>query len=384
MKWNFLTLIPLIFILNLHLTCSTSGKRPEKDQDEIHLRKMAGQMIMAGFRGFHPHESPEIIRAIRSGVVGGVILYDWDADFKSFKRNIQSKAQLIKLIDGLKKEAPVPLWIAIDQEGGKVNRLKEKYGFPPSVSQQYLGSENNETVTRSYARISGRLLKNLGINVNFAPCADLNINPSNPVIAKYERSFSDEPEVVTTHSRWILEEYENFKVCGVLKHFPGHGSSREDSHKELTDVTGTWQETELEPYRNLIAENKVSMVMTAHLYQRHLDPDFPATLSRKILTGLLRENLGFDGIIITDDMNMKAITGYYGFEHAIELSINAGADILLYGNNLDYEPEIALKVQNTIVRLVYEGRIEKTRIEESYRRIMRIKEIYLAGTKETP
>jgi beta-N-acetylhexosaminidase len=379
-----ITFTPVFF--TLLLSCITN-KETKTETEKINkiseqkntplLDEMIGQMIMVGFRGFCVDEFSQIVKDIKTEKVGGVILFDYDVVLKSDRRNIKSKDQVAGLIKTLKKYAKHPLFIAIDQEGGRVCRLKEKYGFPKTVSQKYLGMLNDEKTTRSNAENIAILLNELGININFSPVVDVEVNPDNPVISRYERSFSSDPVIVASNAGWVIEEYQKHNVFGALKHFPGHGSSREDSHQGFTDVTLTWKEYELLPYEKLIDTGNIKFIMTAHIFNSNLDNDYPATLSKKILTDLLREKLKFQDIIITDDMNMKAITENYGFEQAIELSINAGADILLYANNISYDKHIAEKVFNAIKKLVNEGKIDPARIEESYDRIIDFKNKYL-------
>ena len=304
----------------------------------------------------------------------GVILFDRDVALASPVRNIESPAQVKSLINTLKSYTRVPLFVAVDQEGGFVARLKQKYGFPYNVSQQYLGNLNNDDSTRFYGHQTANTLIEAGFNLNFAPVVDLNINPENPVIGKIERSFSAKPDIVVHHAGLMIKEFHNQNIMSSLKHFPGHGSSTSDSHQGLTDVTNTWSEIELEPYRRLISGGFDDMIMTAHIYNGKLDENYPATLSNKIITGILRNQLQYKGVIVSDDMNMKAITEYYGLEKAIELSINAGVDILIFANNLIYDEEIAIKAQQIIKDLINSGKIKRTRIEESYNRIMKLKQ----------
>ncbi len=346
------------------------------------VESMIGQMIIAGFREPEITEDMPIAQSIKSGEVGGVILFDYDIVLRSNRRNIISPAQLTRLISQIKLlSQDMPLFIGIDQEGGIVSRLKEQLGFRASASQQALGTSNNEALTRREYSFSAEQLSRLGINLNFAPVVDLNINPDNPVIARYRRSFSADPQIVVRNAGFALDEFRRQNIIGVIKHFPGHGSSVTDTHLQITDVTETWTDSELIPYNELISSGITDIIMTAHIFNRNLDPDFPATLSRKILAGILREQLNFDGVIITDDMNMRAITDHYGFEEAIALAINAGADIILVGNNLVYERNIAHITYNTILNLFRSGIISEERIRESYRRITAIKRGYLFLTE---
>jgi beta-N-acetylhexosaminidase len=338
------------------------------------LEVKIGQMLLVGFRGFAVDAASPIVRDIRERHLGGVILFDYDTITKESIRNIQSPEQVARLVTTLRKqEASLPLFISIDQEGGKVNRLKERFGFPPSVSAQHLGTCNQPELTQKYADMTASTLAGLGINLNFAPSVDLNVNPQNPVIGRCERSFSPHPDIVCTHAAEWIACHQAYNVLCALKHFPGHGSSSSDSHLGFVDVTETWSSDELLPYERLIGSGGCDMVMTAHIFNARLDSTFPATLSRKILTGILRKELRYDGVIITDDMQMKAISAHYGFERAIQLAIEAGVDILTFGNNLSYDEDITAQAVAVIKNFVATGVISETRIEQSYQRIARLK-----------
>lgn len=340
---------------------------------QMDITEMIGQMIMVGFRGASLDDAAPIVRDLRAGRVGSVVLFDYDVPTKTYSRNVQSPQQLKALCATLQARAPTPLLIAIDQEGGKVARLKERYEFPPSVSQQYLGTLNDLNITREHARETARMLADAGINLNLAPVVDLNTNPDNPIIGKIERSFSADADVVTAHARAVIQAHHEFGVRTTLKHFPGHGSSRDDSHLGFVDVTPTWTRAELTPYARLIATGECDAVMTAHVFNAQLDPVYPATLSKPILTGILREQLRFDGVIISDDLQMKAIADHYGLETAIERALDAGVDILAFANNSVYDENIATRVVTIIEGLVQEGKLTRARIEQSYQRIMRLK-----------
>jgi beta-N-acetylhexosaminidase len=267
----------------------------------------------------------------------------------------------------------VHLFVAVDQEGGNVARLKERYGFRRTVSQQYLGSRDDLLVTRLFGLLTAETLAGSGINLNLAPVVDLNTNPDNPVIGRLGRSFSADHVAVTNHSLEVISAHHTQRVLTTLKHFPGHGSSREDSHLGFVDVTYTWSPLELEPYDKIIKAGLCDVVMTAHIFNANLDPDLPATLSEKTIGGLLRGRLNYDGVVMTDDLQMKAISDHYSFEDTIELAIHAGVDILTIGNNLMYGPGTARRAVAIISSLVQSGRIPPERIEQSYQRIMRLK-----------
>ncbi len=364
-KSVYLLLLLVFFFLP---ACQASAESDEN------LEPKVGQMLMIGFRGLEVDETSPIIKDIQAGRVGGVIIFDYDVALRKPIRNVASPAQLKKLVADLHAANPdIPLFVAIDQEGGRVNRLKEIYGFPPTVSRAWLGARNDLNLTSRYARETARTLSELGINVNLAPVVDVNVNPNNPVIGKLERSFSDNPLIVANQATQEILAHQLEGVLTALKHFPGHGSSNTDSHLGFTDVTLTWSDLELDPYRRILATVGADMIMTAHVFNSALDPNWPATLSPLIMQGLLRDQMNYQGVIISDDMQMQAITDHYSLEVALEQTIMAGADIIIFGNNLVYDEDVAEKAIAIIVRLVREGRIPEWRIQESYGRIMRLK-----------
>ncbi|MBR7167536.1 MAG: hypothetical protein IKD33_01860 [Bacteroidales bacterium] len=363
----------ILIIMSLLLSgnaCNAQYYSPE----DVELRKEIGQMLMIGFRGTEVTTGNTICRDISEYNIGGVILFEYDAPSQSRPRNITNLLQGQKLCRGLQKLANGNLLIAIDQEGGKVNRLKSKYGFPEFVSAKTMGIENNSPYTRECANLTAKTLKSIGINLNFAPCVDLDVNPNCPVIGKLGRSFSANPMIVIKHARLWIEEHNKLKVISSLKHFPGHGSSQTDTHLGIADVSNSWTETELIPYQALIDSQMVDMIMTSHVFNAQLDSVYPATLSKKILTDLLRNKMGYNGVIVTDDLAMGAMTKHYSLEDMLELAILAGADILCLSNNgTTYDPDIAPKAVQIIYNKVIDGKISRERIHQSYVRIQKLK-----------
>jgi beta-N-acetylhexosaminidase len=212
----------------------------------------------------------------------------------------------------------------------------------------------------------------MGINLDFAPVADVNVNPQCPVIGKIKRSFSKDPKKVTANCRSFISGLNKHEVAGCLKHFPGHGSSKADSHMGIADVTKTWSEAELYPYSELINTPLVFSIMPGHVFNARLDEKYPASLSSSTLS-ILRDKLGYEGVIITDDLQMKAIADHFGLKTTILKTIEAGSDILLFGNNIDYDPGIATKAIQIINDLIREGKLSRERIETSLNRIERFK-----------
>ncbi len=352
----------------------TQADAPNAPSGYHSLDEMIGQMLMVGFRGTVLDEKSPIIRDITEFHLGSVILFDRDVALGSKLRNIESPEQLELLTQSLQAHAHIPLFIGIDQEGGKVQRLKQERGFHETDSIAELASQPDDMLsTMSAAMLIGGQLEALGINLNFAPVLDVNINPDNPAIGLLGRSFSSNPRCVAAHAEVFIDILHDEGVLACVKHFPGHGSSATDSHLGLPDVSQSWSKAELIPFAAVIRSGRADMVMSAHLFNSSWDQDHPASLSHQVITGMLRENIGYRGVVVTDDLNMPAITDHYGLEEAIFLAIDAGSDILLFGNNLTFDPDIVPRAHAIITSLVETGRISPERIHASFQRIMRLK-----------
>ncbi len=348
------------------LTPFLLGSLSAQDRDSLDIK--IGQMLMIGYPGTSITTNDPVMEEIRAGKVGGVIF---------FEKNIAPKNSLFtmkEMIWKMQSNAPIPLLIAIDQEGGRVNRMKTKYGFPKSVTAEYLGTQPLDS-TRFYAELTAGTLSAMGINVNFAPVVDLAINPTNPIIAGVDRAYSDDGETVANYAAEVIKAHRKNHIATALKHFPGHGSSKEDTHNGMADVTNTWTEDELLPYKILNQQGLIDGVMSSHIINKELDPaGLPGTLSKPILTDILRNQIGYDGVIYSDDMQMKAITLHYGLEKAVLLGIQAGLDVLIFSNNIQDSEERTVDAVHDIIRnLVENGSISEDRINESYRRILRLK-----------
>lgn len=336
---------------------------------EVPLEKKIAQMIVLGFRGTEVSDSSDISYAIQDKGIGGVILFEYNI------APVDSESSLRRLCDQLQGFATTKLIISIDQEGGRVNRLKTKYGFAESVTAQYLGLINREDSSRYYYHLMANQLKTIGINVNFAPCIDLNINCKCPVIGVHGRSYGKSERTVNRHARFFIEEHKQSGIKTSLKHFPGHGSSLADSHLGFTDVTQTWKRRELKPYRYFMRKSLCDMVMVSHTFNSKLDPNYPATLSHLTIDSLLRKKMGYNGIVITDDMNMKAITSNYTFEQTMTLTINAGVDLIIISNNINGTKNRPTdEIIETIARLVQQGSISVQKINQAYDRIIKFKQ----------
>ena len=333
------------------------------------LTKMIGRMLIVGFEGSDVNKESQIVKDIQKYDLGGVILFDKNFHNPKKPKNITSPKQLHTLTTKLKNFANKPLFISVDQEGGRVARLKPAYGFVEIPSAKTVATYTQERVRTIYTK-EAKMLQNAGINLNFAPVLDLAIEPKNSVIYQLERSYGADPKKVAQIASLLIDAQNKEGIISVAKHFPGHGSSLSDSHKGFVDISQTWQPKELEPYKILIKEQKLDAIMTAHVFNKNLDPIYPATLSRKINQDLLRDQLGFKGVIISDDMQMKAITKHYSLKEATTDAINAGVDILLFGNQL--ATNTAKEIIDTIYAQVKAGKIPLKRIEEANQRIQNL------------
>lgn len=338
------------------------------------LRDKIGQMLLVGFRGLTVDEAGEVVADIRDRNLGGILLFDTDQPTHSAVRNVESPDQLTALVAGLQALARIPLLVAIDEEGGLVARLDQRHGFPPTVSAADLGAQNDPAVTRAAGDQIAATLASVGVNLNLAPVVDLNLNPTNPIIGALGRSFSADPDIVTAQAETFIEGHRAAGVSTTLKHFPGHGSSTGDTHLGVVDVTATWSAVELDPFRNIIRDALADAVLTAHVFNATLDPDNPATLSQPTITGILREQLGWDGLVISDDMQMGAIRQAYGYPDAVRLAILAGVDVLTIAQQQVYEPGIVAQTIDLIEGMVTDGSLTEARIDESYARIQALKQ----------
>jgi beta-N-acetylhexosaminidase len=348
------------------LLLGSFSKIHAQSRDSLDIK--IGQMILIGMPKAEVDSS--VLEEVKSGKVGSLIYFE-----KNIPKSSSAFASFKKMSWTYQKAAPIPLFICIDQEGGKVNRLKEKYGFTRSISAASIGKFKSLDSVRFYADATAATLAGLGINVNFAPCVDVAINPTNPVIVKLERSYSASEDTVTIYAKEVVKQHRKYGIVTALKHFPGHGSSKADTHLGLADVTNTWDSRELKPYKSLIDSGYVDGVMTSHIVNKNLDHKaLPGTLSKSILDSILRKKLGFNGVVFSDDMQMKAIASNYGLEDAIKLAVNAGVDIMCFSNNIQgVEERTVDKVHGIIKKFVASGEIPKSRIDQAFKRIMTLK-----------
>jgi beta-N-acetylhexosaminidase len=330
------------------------------------IRRHVGQLAFAGFAGL---ELPAELKGLaREFDLGGIIL---------FARNVEAPEQVAELARAAQSLAgELPLWVSVDQEGGRVARLRSPFTeWPPMIA---LGRSNDEGLARRFAMALAAELAAVGITLDFAPVLDINTNPSNPVIG--DRAIAERADVVARLGRRIIETLQAQGIAACGKHFPGHGDTSADSHKELPFVEHSpdrLRAVELVPFRAAI-EAGVAGLMTAHVIVASIDPDRPATLSRRLVHDLLRRELGFGGVIFTDDLDMQAIAAHHSPEAAAVGALVAGCDALLMCGP---DVEKHARMLEAVIHAVEDEALSLRGIEDAFARHRRMKERFLAGTR---
>ena len=367
-------LIALALALAAAIAATACGSDDLEARD-LTLHEAVGQMLLFGFPG--TEVEPAVAELLDEVRPGGLILFDYDVRSGGAQpRNISSPAQLEALTASLQRHSDIGLLIAVDAEGGLVNRLKQKYGFAVVVpSAAELGAADTQEASDIAAALAAQL-RSVGVNWNLAPVVDVNVNPDSPAIGALGRAFSADPAEVAEHARAFADAHLDESVVPTLKHFPGHGSAAGDTHLGVVDVTDSFvREVELAPYRMLFDDGYSGTVMTNHVVNRTLDPSaLPATLSATVVTDLLRNELGFDGVVVSDDMGMGAVVEQFTLEHAAVRAVAAGVDVVLIANQThDDEAENVLRVRDAILAAVASGEIAEERIYESAQRVLSLK-----------
>ena len=354
--------ITLLSIIAFALTSCTLFQHQPDDLD----RKIAS-LIICNFEGEELNESHHIRRDIQDYGLGGVILFDTHKGRPN--GNISSPKQLRKLTQELKGISPSGFFISTDQEGGKVARLSPSSGFTSFPSARDIGQSNEQRASYVASNIASSL-KHFGFNLNFAPVVDTGINRNN-FIWKKDRIYSQDVADVTVFSKAFIDAHKSEGILTTLKHFPGHGSSNNDSHVGFVDVSETWSPNELEPFAALVDD--APMIMSAHIFNKQIDAKYPATLSKLTIQELLREQLGYDGVVISDDLFMGAIKETYSLKESLKLCLNAGVDILLFVQNEGYDEKLVPKVVRTVRQLIIDKEVSYLRVEEAFLRVQKLK-----------
>lgn len=332
-----------------------------EEVSKMDLEEKIGQMIFAGVSGTTMDTGAQ--KLINQLHVGGIIFY---------KNNFENPTQTVELVNQIKAEnsSNIPLFLGVDQEGGRVIRLPGALtNFPPN---KQIGEVNNPEFSYKIGRLLGYELKEFGLNLDFAPVLDINSNPNNPVIG--DRSFGNNLEIVSKLGIETMKGIQSQKVIPTIKHFPGHGDTAVDSHLELPIVNKTLKELmklELIPFKRAMDEG-AEVVMVAHMLIPKLDKNNPASMSKVVMTDVLRKQLGFTGVIITDDMTMGAIVEHFDIGKAAVESVKAGSDIILVGHGYDNVD----KIQSALKSAIEKGEISQQRINESVERIIKLKRKY--------
>ncbi|OZU88919.1 beta-N-acetylhexosaminidase [Virgibacillus indicus] len=349
-----------------HISVVAQVDDDKSETDEI-IQKMSldekiGQMIFGGVSGIEV--TKETKKLIAGYNIGGFILYE---------NNMESPESTIDLLNQIKqtnKQNSLPVLLGVDQEGGRVSKLPGDLVSLPASGE--VGRKNDKQYSYEIGTVLGKQLQAFGFNLNFAPVMDVNSNPDNPVIG--DRSFGENPEIVSNFGIETMKGIQSQNIISVIKHFPGHGDTKVDSHLQLPTVNKSLkelQELELIPFEHVI-ENGADVVMTAHILMPEIDPEFPASMSEKIITGILRKDLDFNGVVITDDMTMKAITNNFDIGSASVQSVKAGSDIILVAHHY----KNIVSVIDAIKAAVKNGEITEERIDESVSRIIELKKKY--------
>ena len=335
----------------------------DEQLSEMSLKEKIGQLFIHTVAPLQTQRNKNnIYAAIKEYKVGGLL-------FSGGQLSDQ-----VLLTNYAQSLAEVPLLITFDGEWGLAMRLK---GTPRFPRNRVLGCIQDNELLYEYGKEVARQCKEIGVQINFAPVADVDVNPRNPVINT--RSFGGDPRNVAQKVVAYARGLEDGGVLSVCKHFPGHGDTEVDSHLGLPSLNhdlNRLKSTELVPFQTAI-NNGVDMVMTAHIMLPQIDKEYPATMSKKILTDLLRDEMGYKGVIITDDLDMQAISKHWDLGEAAIKSVEAGADILLVCHTIENQQ----KVYNAVVQGVNDGKIDENRIDESVRRILRLKYQYKLSDK---
>jgi len=342
-------------------TTASAAVEPKGPRDAA---TMVGALLMLGLPASAASEpSAQLLaRQITQGKVGGTVL---------LRHNVRDRQSLLSLSDLFASANPQVL-NAIDQEGGLVQRLSTDVGFEKIPRAQWVADNLNSIEARDLYFAAGRELRDAGFNLNLAPSVDWH-DPNNPVIGKHGRSFGARAERVANYAGSFIEGMEQAGVATTLKHFPGHGTSRGDSHNGFVDITTTWKSEELQPFQLLAS--KAQVIMGGHLFHPNFsDGELPVTFSEKALRGVLRQKLGFEGVVITDDLDMGAIRNNFSLQEAVIYALQAGNDMLLMSNSLDYDPDLPDRVAGWVIEALERGTLSPTTLANAYSRVMRLKQ----------
>lgn len=323
------------------------------------LERQAASLFTVGFSGKAVSDD---LRSLLERGVGGVIL---------FSRNVGTPAEVLELNREIKRIAGRPLLLAVDQEGGQVARLRR--GFTELPTMRVVGATGSAALARELGALIGRELRAVGFDMNYAPVLDVDTNPQNPVIG--DRSFGRTPELVTELGLALAAGLQDAGIAACGKHFPGHGDTSQDSHLELPRLPHSWERlarVELQPFR-AAAQAGIASFMTAHVIFPAIDATHPATMSRAVMTGILREQLGYDGLVVSDDVEMKAIADNFGIDDAVRLGLQAGVDHFL----CCHTAQLAHRAIDAVARAALEGQLNREILSHATRRFAKLRERFV-------
>lgn len=358
----------LLFSFLLLCQCAVFGA-------DTSLDEMIGQMIILGFKGNSVNSKgfKNVIKDLNNGKISGVIF---------FEDNIKSPENLHKMTKAVyKTRMQARPFIAIDMEGGQIQRMNSNNGFKNFPAATEIASVGDTKKAHETYSLMAESLSSMLFNLNFAPCVDLDLNDDS-ILHKKQRVYSKNPAKVSAYANEFIDAHYEKNIITTLKHFPGHGSVSGDTHLGFVDASKTYKESELVPYKDLMFKNDLQMVMVSHIFNENLDLIYPATLSYNTVSLLLRYKMGFDGVVITDDLDMGAIKQEFDLEETVIQAINAGNDILLFSNRKSNNPNLADDINKIIKDAILEGLIEPIRIQQSYDRIIKLKQTIVANEKK--
>ncbi len=338
----------------------------------VPLSDAIDQLFIIGFHESTSSATSSIGTLLTHSNLGGVLLAEQDNSTTT--RPIQNPAQLKKLIADLQALARTPLFISVDEEGGAVRALKKKQGFKEILHSAFSYNAIPSQVLYNDSYSAARYLQSFGINLNFAPVVDLRINPTNPVIGAWDRSFSKYAARTDILANAFIRGHTKANVITSLKHFPGHGSSKKDSHIDITDITKSYTKAEMQPFTTIAGKNKVPMVMVGHLLNTKIDPKYPASLSSAHIQTL--RNTGFTGVIITDDLDMSAIQKKWSREEASVQALKAGNDMIIISFYNDSSITEYIPIRNAVLDAVQKGFLTEKEIFIKYDRVQQLKKTY--------
>lgn len=363
---------------------ASCGGSDRPASESLTLDQKVGQMVMMGLDGTTPDDPgvSQAIAQIRAGQLGGVILYRY---------NVTSPSQVRALNSALAQANPLelPLLIALDQEGGLVQRLRASNGFTDTPSHEVVAATQTPVQARSTYNAMASMVAQAGFNFNFGPVVDLRgdwLDPQkkavSPVIGQLQRSFSDDPARVVLYATQFIQAHREAGVLTSLKHYPGHGLATGDTHLGLVDVTTTAQSVEQWPFQQLVSAGLADSVMTAHVVNRNVDPDWPVTLSERFIGPQLRVRDGFQGVVVTDDLHMGAIQLEHSPREAVVRAILAGNDLLVFSNNPaaasavpGFKPryDMGTQVAGLVREAIERGELTPAQIDVAWQRLSRLR-----------